>query len=389
MSATPLVSICMPAYRHEQHVGAAIESLLAQSVGDFELLIAEDRSPDRTYEVICSYKDPRISVVQMPQRSGPSITLNSAMRRARGRYIGLCSSDDRWLPDKLERQLAYMEAHPQAGAVFSRPWLIDADGARLPDDVHPLGMDFGGETFCRSQWLARMFFEGNCLCAITPLMRASAVRDVGEFNPLMLQLQDFDYWVRLVARHELHFQSDRQTEYRVNLQGASLSTSMGETYARTAYEYYQVLKHFANGLPADAVAALPLRGESFFPWQAKTPSRALRLAEHALHTSVTVPQQSFAHFMFALDCMNTHGRDDSGLKGADGEERMLPLAFFEVSGSSMAQDFFISEERTLQLRQLQAAQAAGLVPATASPAEKPPGSLWDRLRQAMKGDSRY
>lgn len=376
----------MPAYRHEQYVGEAIESILAQSLGDFELLIAEDRSPDRTYDIICSYKDPRISVVQMPQRSGTSITLNSVMRRARGRYIGMCSSDDRWLPDKLERQLAYMEAHPQAGAVFCRPWLIDDKGTRLPDNAHPLGLDFGGERYSRADWLTRMFFDGNCLCAITPLLRANTVREVGEFNPLMLQLQDFDYWVRLLAHHELHLQSERLVEYRVNLQGASLSTPTGETYARTAYEYYQVLKHFTQGAPAEAVAASPLRGETLFPWQAQAPSRALRLAEHALHTAVTLPQQSFAHFMFALDCMNAHGSDDAGLAGAEGETRMFALPYFEVSGSSMAQDFFISEERTFQLRQLQAAQLAGLVSAPATATAKPRRSLWGRLRDTMTGN---
>lgn len=119
--ADPLVSICMPAYNHAAFVGFAIESILAQTFGDFELLINDDCSSDLTLDVICSYDDPRISVVRQTLRSGPSVTINAGMRRARGKYLAFCASDDLWLPEKLARQVPYMEAHPQVAALFSKP----------------------------------------------------------------------------------------------------------------------------------------------------------------------------------------------------------------------------------------------------------------------------
>ena len=126
----------MPAYNHAAYVGFAIESILAQSFGDFELLINDDCSSDLTFDVIRSYEDPRINAVRQPLRSGPSVNLNAAMRRARGKYIALCASDDLWLPEKLERQLVYMESHPEVAALFGIPWLIDSDGTRMADSAH-------------------------------------------------------------------------------------------------------------------------------------------------------------------------------------------------------------------------------------------------------------
>ena len=128
MNGTPLVSVCMPAYRHERYVAVAIESILAQDCPDMELVINDDCSPDGTFDVISRYRDPRIRAERNTIRSGPSVTLNSALRRARGRYIALCSSDDRWLPGKLQQQLAHLEQHRHLGASFFRPRLIDSEG---------------------------------------------------------------------------------------------------------------------------------------------------------------------------------------------------------------------------------------------------------------------
>lgn len=258
----------MPAYNHARFVGFAIESILAQTFADFELLITDDCSPDITYEVIRSYDDPRIKAVRPELRSGPSVTINASMRRARGKYIGFCASDDMWLPEKLERQVPYLKTHPDVAALFSKAWFIDADGTRLPDSAHgQLASGFGGENFDRRQWLAWLFRNGNCLCAATPLLRADAVRTIGEFNPLMLQLQDYDYWVRLLGGHELWLSTERLVEYRVDSDGANISKGSMAAYARTTYESYRVLCHFADGYAADALAATPLMGEPLFTWQ--------------------------------------------------------------------------------------------------------------------------
>ena len=381
--ADPLVSICMPAYNHAAFVGFAIESILAQTFGDFELLINDDCSSDLTLDVICSYDDPRISVVRQTLRSGPSVTINAGMRRARGKYLAFCASDDLWLPEKLARQVPYMEAHPQVAALFSKPWLIDTDGKRLPDSAHgSLGQDIGAEHFDRRQWLRWLFKNGNCLCATTPLIRTDTVRVIGEFDPLMLQLQDYDYWVRLVSRHELRLTTERLVEYRVNSGGANISRASMPMGARLAHEYYRVLRHFADGEAADAVAGAPLGGDPLLTWQPAAPSRDLRLAEHALQCAMATPQAP-AFFLFAMDCLHRYGGTESALVGAATESQLFTLPLFEVSGSSLAQDVMlgmskvISAEQALmtmqhELNVLRAEKKTWAAPSLPTPAQRLP-----------------
>jgi glycosyltransferase involved in cell wall biosynthesis len=337
----------MPAYNHARFVGFAIESILAQSFADFELLITDDCSSDITYEVICSYDDPRIKAVRQELRSGPSVTINASMRRARGKYIGFCASDDMWLPEKLARQVSYMEAHPDVAALFSKAWFIDAQGTRLPDSAHgQLAGDFGGESFDRRQWLAWLFRNGNCLCAATPLLRADAVRTIGEFDPLMLQLQDYDYWVRLLGSHELQLSAERLVEYRVDSDGANISKGSMAAYARTTYESYRVLSHYADGYAADALAATPLMGEPLFNWQPAAPSRDLLLAQHALECAGATSIAP-SHFLFAMDCLHRYGSRESALVGAGGETRLFTLPLFEVTGSLLAQNVLLGIPKTI------------------------------------------
>ena len=373
----------MPAYNHAAYVGFAIESILAQTFGDFELLINDDCSSDLTFEVIRSYEDPRINAVRQPLRSGPSVNLNAAMRRARGKYIALCASDDLWLPEKLERQLGYMESHPEIAALFGIPWLIDADGTRMADSAHgSLTKDIGGANFDRKQWLAWLFKNGNCLCATTPLLRTDAVRVIGEFDPLMLQLQDYDYWVRLLGKYELRLSQERLVEYRVNTGGGNISRASMPMGARLAHEYYRVLRHFADGAAADAVAGAPLEGDPLFTWQPAAPSRDLRLAEHALQCAMASPQAP-AFFLFAMDCLHRYGGTESALVGAATESQLFTLPLFEVSGSSLAQDVMlgmskvISAEQALmtmqhELNVLRAEKKTWAAPPLAAPAQRLP-----------------
>lgn len=399
MSHIPLVSICMPSYNHAGSVGFTIESMLAQTFADFELLINDDRSSDLTFDVIRSYDDPRINAVRQEHRSGPSVTANASIRRARGKYLAFCASDDLWLPDKLEQQVRYMEANPGVGAIFCRPWLIDSDGNRLPDDAHLLGLDFGGEKLDRKGWLARMFWRGNCLCAITPLLRADAVRHTGAFDPLLLQLQDFDFWVRFLMHHELRLLPQRVAEYRVNTRGSNLSAKSFESVARLVYEGYHVLCHYGHGDAADAVAAMPLRGEPLFTWQPQAPSRELLVAERALQRANMAPH-SLAHFLFALDCLHAYGASENRLKGAPGEERLFSLPLYEVTGSSLAQDLFLGHQKAMSLERrvmelqseldaLRSADGAlpplaGSNPAGSNPAGSNPAGLWQTRWQTLR-----
>ena len=105
-----LVSIIMPAYRCSRFLPLSVASVQAQTWRSWELLIADDCSPDDTYSVASSLaeKDSRIRLLRTAENSGPAAARNLALSKARGNYIAFLDSDDLWKPEKLERQIAFM-----------------------------------------------------------------------------------------------------------------------------------------------------------------------------------------------------------------------------------------------------------------------------------------
>src|SRR5581483_4950061 len=104
----PLVSIIMPSWNVERFIEETIHSVQAQTFGDWELLIADDCSTDRTPAIIAEIgaRDPRVKLIRMPKNGGPALARQASIDQAQGRYLAFLDSDDLWLPAKLERQLA-------------------------------------------------------------------------------------------------------------------------------------------------------------------------------------------------------------------------------------------------------------------------------------------
>jgi teichuronic acid biosynthesis glycosyltransferase TuaG len=105
----PLVSVVTPSWNVARLIGATIESVQAQTLTDWELVIADDCSTDETAAVVQSYaaKDPRVHLIRQPRNGGPALARQAAIERAQGRFIAFLDSDDLWLPAKLERQVAF------------------------------------------------------------------------------------------------------------------------------------------------------------------------------------------------------------------------------------------------------------------------------------------
>ena len=105
---SPLISVVIPAYNHEKFIGPAIESVLSQSVDDFELIIIDDGSTDNTATVIKSYKDPRLHYFHQENQDAYN-TINRGLGKARGRYISILNSDDMYRPERFTRILNFIE----------------------------------------------------------------------------------------------------------------------------------------------------------------------------------------------------------------------------------------------------------------------------------------
>lgn len=127
-----LVSIVTPSYNSANYIGETIEAIQAQTYKTWELLITDDCSSDDTLDVIQEYadKDPRIKVFSLCTNSGAGAARNNSIKKAQGRYIAFCDSDDIWLPDKLEKQIALMN---EKGAVccYGAYYECNEDGLRI------------------------------------------------------------------------------------------------------------------------------------------------------------------------------------------------------------------------------------------------------------------
>ncbi|MEV6462350.1 glycosyltransferase family A protein [Streptomyces albidoflavus] len=136
----PLVSVVMPVYNSAATLGAAVRSVLTQTHTDLELLITDDQSSDDSMELLREFarQDERVLPETAPERGGAGRARNLAMERARGDYVAFLDSDDMWLPEKTERQLAFAQ-EGTAPLTFTSYYKMDADHAGESTDFTPNG----------------------------------------------------------------------------------------------------------------------------------------------------------------------------------------------------------------------------------------------------------
>ena len=126
-----LVSVIMPTFNASKYLAGSIESILSQTYTNLELLITDDCSTDDTRNILKEFseRDKRVKVKYLKENSGPGVARNRSIERAKGRYIAFCDCDDRWMPDKLERQIAHMRKHDCA--LCSSSYLICAENDKI------------------------------------------------------------------------------------------------------------------------------------------------------------------------------------------------------------------------------------------------------------------
>ncbi|PID90774.1 MAG: glycosyl transferase [Bacteroidetes bacterium] len=134
----PLVSVIMPCYNAERFIAQAIESVVAQTYQEWELLVSDDCSTDGSVPLVKSYAaaDGRIRLVKASTNGGAAMARNAAIRVAKGRFLAFLDSDDLWHPEKLERQIAFMLGHQHAFTYTSYA-IVDEQGERCGTSVQP------------------------------------------------------------------------------------------------------------------------------------------------------------------------------------------------------------------------------------------------------------
>ncbi len=206
----PAISVCMPVYNAERYVAEAVESILHQTLGDFEFLIVDDGSTDGSRRILEGYaaRDPRIRLTSRPN-TGYLVALNEMLAGARGEFIARMDADDVALPERFERQVSYLRAHPEVLALGSRILLVDPDGAPLTE-------------MCEEQdheGIDRAHLEGHVvICHPTVMARAEAMRRVGGYRPEYYTAEDLDLWLRLAEIGRLANLPEALVKYRQHFQ---------------------------------------------------------------------------------------------------------------------------------------------------------------------------
>lgn len=246
-SFTPLVSALVTTFNHEAFISSAVQSLLDQTYPAVEIIVVDDGSQDRTFELACAYRSQGVRVFRGPQ-NGPSSAMNMAMSEATGDIFLLQSGDDLSHKTRAEvqvRALADIDLHA------SLPTLIDDQGHRRSDDDFPV---FFRQVPSDMKLMFKALFEsGNFLCAPSVALKRTVWEKIGGFHPGLLQLQDYDYWLRaLTAGLVISVSTERLASYRIH--GNNLSGSRHDV--RMHRELGTIFRSLKHSIPTAFVNAI-------------------------------------------------------------------------------------------------------------------------------------
>jgi glycosyltransferase involved in cell wall biosynthesis len=213
-----LISVIIPVYNAEKTIQVTLESVLQQTFPDFELIIINDGSTDKTDSILRQYTDPRLSIYTN-SRQGAAVSRNQGFQHSSGEYIAFLDGDDLWTVDKLEAQLKALKEHPEATVAYSWTDYIDEAGNKLYSGSY---LAVNGEIY--SKLLVRNFLENGS----NPMIKRQAFIEVGGFDESLEGGQDWDLYLRLAAKYKFIAVPQVQIYYRVSIGSISSNLSRQE-----------------------------------------------------------------------------------------------------------------------------------------------------------------
>ena len=220
-SVVPRVSVVIPTYNYARYVPEAIDSVLAQSFEELEVIVVDDGSTDQTAEILRAFGGQLHDIRQ--EHRGLSAARNTGIRAARGQYVAFLDSDDLWLPDKVSLQVARLDAKPEVGLVYGETLFFD-DSSPATLTLHS---HFAPHPSGRIlSWLVR----GNVIPSPTPMVRRELFERVGLFDEMLSACEDWDMWIRIARVCEIAYvhrvlAKKRQHQENMSLDSERLMTN--------------------------------------------------------------------------------------------------------------------------------------------------------------------
>jgi Glycosyl transferase family 2 len=209
--STPQISVIMPVFNAVPHVRVAIESVLAQTFRDFELIVIDDDSTDGSMQIVHGFRDERIRVIHNAENCGAAKTKNLGIENARGEFIAFLDADDIALPCRLAEQTGFLHRNPHVAIAGSQITLIVENGAEAGENP---------KLCCAPDEIAPTLLFENCIAQSSVMLRCTALpRDPfrTEFEPA----EDYDLWARLAPASSIASMEHPLVNYRVHAGGTS------------------------------------------------------------------------------------------------------------------------------------------------------------------------
>ena len=194
MKNQPLVSIILPSYNGERYIKEAIESVLNQSFGNFELILINDGSIDKTADILEEYKnkDSRIKTIHQ-ENIGLAKSLNKGIRLAKGKYIARMDDDDLWLKEKLEKQIDFIEKNPEIGLLGTGCYEVTDKGKIIGKKIFPE----------KNQELQKDLIQYNPFIHSSIMAKREVFDEVGLYDEKFRESEDYELWLRIAENYKI------------------------------------------------------------------------------------------------------------------------------------------------------------------------------------------
>ena len=238
----PNVSVIIPTYNRAKLIKRAVDSVLAQTYNDYEIIIIDDGSTDGTQDILKDYHHSIRYIYK--ENEGISATRNRGIKEAKGKYLAFLDSDDQWFPDKLAVQVNLMEKNHNLGIVCSKMNILNGKGEKIgTKPEQKTGKNF------------RELLEiGGDLPTSTVMARKECFDKVGVFDELLPPMEDFEMWVRIASQYDIYTVPDKvfALYYRHDEQITSDKFKVYEGTVKLQKKFIKLFKHKPE-FPAKAV----------------------------------------------------------------------------------------------------------------------------------------